>query len=962
MDRQPLVSIIVRTKDRPGLLKRALQSIAAQTYRPIEVVLVNDGGCDLDVEELKTILGDVSLNYIRLEKNTGRAHAGNVGIENAKGEYIGFLDDDDEFYQEHVETLVTFLRNSNYRVAYTSTEMIFSGQLRASCNEPKVFSKDFSYPEMLIVNYIPFNSLMFHKQIMGNGVKFDESLEFYEDWDFLINVAQEYPFWHIDRVTARYNQWDREIQINNRDEEQIRSMHLRIMDKHRGKIRNEFILQIYNERSRLMLENNDLQRKISKLEESIREKDASIREKDASIREKDASIREKDARISIMQNNIILMQDTLGWKVLDKIRLFREKILPIGTFRRKVYNILAKSMKIIIREGFRGFYSRVRFRLESSVGFYKYLLKKALLILRRNGFRAFIGYGSQYLINGKDLQKRIGMYDYGAYEEWIEKNEKYDELRIRKEIEELRYKPKISIITPVFNPQKKVFVEMLESIVKQTYYNWELCLADASSVSYVREIVESYVSNYKTKIKVKYLKTNQGISGNSNEALSMADGEYVALLDHDDTLAPFALFEVVKCINKNPEVDFIYSDRDIITTEGKRMYPFFKPDWSPDFLLSQNYICHFNVIRKSLLDSLGGFREGYDGSQDYDLILRVAEATDKICHIPKILYHWRTVKGSCAVDPEAKPYAYDAALKALNDAFVRRGWKGRVIRGMSPGYYNPVFYIDRHERVSIIIASESKENGKALKRCMNSIQNTKSYDNCEIIIVKSVSSDIDVSTVFQDKSNIKVLSYNGCFNLYEMYNFAVLNSEGEHVFFLSEDAEIINNGWLEFMLGLSQRGGIGVVGAKLLYPNGYIQAAGFIVNTEGNIKLSHHKHPPGSSGYNGRLAYICNVSAVSDVCMLVKRKIFEAVSGFEPSLSVLAPIDLCFKIRQRGLLVVYEPRAEIVYHSDLSLRYEHVHKEALEAFIQKWNSVIAEGDPYYNPNLEPKRCDFSIKL
>lgn len=994
MNNNPLISIIVRTKDRPKLLLRALKSIASQTYRPIEAVLVNDGGCDLDIGEIRQTLGDVSVNYVRLEQNAGRAHAGNVGIENAKGEYIGFLDDDDEFYPEHVETLVSFLKHSDYKVAYTGVEMVFSNSEHdSSLNDANVvFSKDFSYPDILIVNYIPFNSLLFCRDVIGAEIRLDESLELYEDWDFLIRIGRKYPFWHIKKITARYNQWDKDMQVNRRDEKEIRNMHMKIMDIHREKITNDFILEVFNERNRLKLENiemggimnrvktvlvefmshdllkpeveNDKDFLLTKIHDILHDKEDLIHKNQIEIAklqrkitEMQQVIHDKEAHILMIQNNLMRMRDAIGWVLLEKIRLFRDKLLPSNSIRRKVYDVFVKSIKIIIREGLRSFYFRVGDRLKSYIKECSYLSKKAVLILKRYGVKNFIRYGYQYLISGNVFLKATDIY-----KQWIEKNEQYDELEIKKKIEAFKYKPKISVITPVYNIDPKWLNKCIESVINQFYYNWELCLHDDGSTNKNTLQCLKAWDGKDDRIKISFGERNSGISVASNEALSMATGDYVALLDHDDALAHFALFEVVKALNEDPEIDFIYSDRDIITTEGKRLHPFFKPDWSPDYLLSQNYICHLNVVRKSLIDSLGGFREGYDGSQDYDLALRVTEATDRIFHIPIILYHWRIVEGSAAIDPEAKPYAYDAAIKALNDAFERRRWKGKVIEGASKGYYNPVFHINKHEKVSIVIASEFKEGDRALKKCLDSIRNMTSYDNYEIIIIKSGAADADELARFQHMDNIKILRYDGHFNFHEMSNYAVSASEAEHIVFLGEDTEIVSHEWLQYMLGLSQRKETGIVGAKLLYLDGYVQAAGLIINKNGKAILSHHRHPRDSSGYNGRIAYINNVSAVADVCMMVRRDVFEAVSGFDPSLSVLAAIDLCFKIRQRGLFVTYEPRAEIVCHSDLFLRYENVDKETCgyKMFIEKWGGVIAKGDPYYNPNLDSENCDFSI--
>jgi glycosyltransferase involved in cell wall biosynthesis len=306
--KSPLVSIIVRTKDRPELLKRALQSIAVQTYRPIEVILVNDGGCDLNVKEIESILRDVSLNYIRLEENTGRSHAGNVGIKSAKGEYIGFLDDDDEFYPEHVMTLISFLSNQfHYKVAYTDTEMIFkefsTEKTRMADVKKNIFSKDFSYNALLFGNYIPFNSIIFSREILDSTTWLDENLDLYEDWNFLIKIGQIYPFYHIKKLTAKYNQWSKDLQINQRDYNLNERVRLQIINKHRGKIPPEFLLHIWEDRER------------------------------------------KGFRIADLENTMDLISDSMGWRFLIRIRKIREKLIPYGTKRRKIYDSGIKLIK-----------------------------------------------------------------------------------------------------------------------------------------------------------------------------------------------------------------------------------------------------------------------------------------------------------------------------------------------------------------------------------------------------------------------------------------------------------------------------------------------------------------------------------------------------------------------------------------------------------------------------------------
>jgi glycosyltransferase involved in cell wall biosynthesis len=915
--KENVVSIIVRTKDRPKLLIRALQSIANQTYKYIEVVLVNDGGCDLDIKELQDILGGILLNYIRLKKNTGRAHAGNTGIKNAQGEYVGFLDDDDELYPDHVETLVSVLKLTEFQIAYADVEMIIN---RVSPDEKEVvtmervtFSRDCSYPEIIMSNYIPFNSLLFRKGIFEITGVLDEDFELYEDWELLIRIAEKYQLFHVRKITAIYNQWSRELQINQKDIEHMKATHLKVINKHRDKISNEFILKIWQES-----EGKDA---------IIADKNAILKEKEAVLTEKinlsphfQRVISEKDTKIVQLENEMNTIHETLGWQILETLRMAREKYFRPGTRRRKIYDLSIKSVKYIQRSGFIQFLSKV-----------------------------FCKYNMAAYLKDKNI-----------YESWISKNEP-DAATLKWQIKlaaEFKVRPRISIVTPVYNPLKSAFIEMIESVINQTYDNWELCLADASTEAYTREIIEQYRNKY-GRIRVKYLDKNYGIAGNSNEALSLATGDFIALLDHDDTIAPFAMFEVVKSINNNPDVDFVYSNRDKISNDGKRFDPFFKPAWSPDYLLAQNYLCHLNVFRKTIIERAGGFRQGYDGSQDYDLVLRVTELTDKIVNIPKVLYHWRVVDGSASGDPEAKPYAYDAAIRALQDAVDRRGWKGTVTRGLTRGLYRVRFHVNGNSEISLIIPTKDKID--VLKKCVDSILQKTTYSNYEIVLVDNMSVEEKTFRYYEELkkiSRVKILTYNKPFNFSEINNYAVSQTHTEYIVFLNNDTEIITGDWLETMLGFAQRKETGAVGAKLLYPDMTIQTAGLILDEKGNVWRSHHRHPRNSLGYSGRIQSTQNVSAVAAACMMVRREVFDEVGGFNTEYVVAhGDIDFCLKLRERNYLIVYEPHAELYHHESLTRGYEDTPekverlKKETQLLLRKWGHMLKNKDPYYNANL-----------
>ncbi len=592
----------------------------------------------------------------------------------------------------------------------------------------------------------------------------------------------------------------------------------------------------------------------------------------------------------------------------------------------------------------------------------------------------------QLFRDGNEINGQIGFQCFtkeairDPYRLWILQNDPSEAQleQMRKECVTFSYRPKISIVTPVWNTDERWLRRAIESVLEQTYDNWELCIADGGST---RESVERVLKEYAEKdsrIKVKSLDENKGISGNSNEALSLAAGDFIGLLDHDDELAPFALCEVVKLLNKKRHVSFIYSDEDKIDEKRRRNNPFFKPDWSPDTFFSHNYICHFSVIKRELVQRVGGFREGYDGSQDYDLFLRVTETLDEreIAHIPKILYHWRTIQGSAADNVEAKPYAIVAAKKALANALYRRGIKASVLDGPYLSSYRVRYEITGNPKVSIIIPTKDKVG--VLQTCVNSILEMTDYENYEVVIVDNQSREPETHDYYQRIKNnphVKVLEYDSPFNFSAINNFAVAHADGEYLVLLNNDTEIVAEEWLTAMLEHAQREEVGAVGAKLLYYNNTIQHAGVVLGITGSpgekgVAGHSHKHLSDRAlGYFLRPHIIGNVSAVTAACMMVRRDVYEQVGGLEEDLVVaFNDVDFCLKIRDRGYLIVYTPYAKLYHYESLSRGYED-NPEKQARFLkevryvrEKWGGVIDTGDPYYNPNLTLEREDFSANI
>ena len=511
-------------------------------------------------------------------------------------------------------------------------------------------------------------------------------------------------------------------------------------------------------------------------------------------------------------------------------------------------------------------------------------------------------------------------------------------------LKDFQYRPIISIIMPVYNSKETWLRYAIESVINQSYPYWELCIADDCSPNEdVRTILKEYAEKDK-RIKIIFLEENQGISGATNNAFELASGEFVGLLDHDDELDSSCLYEVVKLLNENPELDFIYTDEDKIAYDGRYVEPFFKPDFSPDLLMAMNYINHFSVFRKCIITKVGGWRKNYEGSQDYDLVLRVTEVTNKVAHIRKILYHWRKVPGSTADKINAKEYALISAKRALEDSLKRRGIDGNVDM-IHPGIYRVRYKIVGNPLVSIIIPTKDKVD--LLKKCISSIYEKSTYNNFEIIVINNNSVENETFLYFKelqkiDKIHIVDLPIE--FNYSKLNNLAVHKANGDYLLFLNNDIEVIANNWIEELLGYAQRSHVGAVGAKLIYPNNTIQHAGVVIGE----RIAWHAFYgyPSESPFIDMLYVARNCSAVTGACLMVSKKIFEEIDGFDEELSVVYnDVDLCLKILEKGYYNVWNPNA-LLYHYESATRGKDHPKNNVDYFFEKWSKLLKKGDPF----------------
>ena len=610
-------------------------------------------------------------------------------------------------------------------------------------------------------------------------------------------------------------------------------------------------------------------------------------------------------------------------------------------------------------------------------------IKKGYRYLKRHGMK-------QFLIR---LTERFQQEDID-YETWFGLNKATE-----KELQEQRknppeHGPLISIVVPVYRTPEIYLREMMESVMEQTYGNWELCLADASprgeqlrqdlkkikgrkTRDAVMKIPDgdteltSVIREYQLKdsrIRYEILKENKSIAENSNAAMEMATGDFVGLLDHDDTLEPNALYEVARKICEDDRVDVVYTDEDKINSKGtKHLTPNMKPDFNLDLLRSNNYICHLFVVRRILMEKVGGFRKEFDGAQDYDFILRCTEEAEKIAHVHKVLYHWRTHEKSTSDNPESKIYAFHAGRRAVESHLQRLGIQAEVEETCDLGYYRVKYPVTGSPLVSILIPN--KDQLQTLKKCLKSIWEKTEYTNYEILIIENNSTEKETFEFYKridGRHHVRVLYWDKEFNYSAINNFGAAQAKGEYLLLLNNDTEVITKGWMKELLSHCQRTEVGMVGAKLYFPDNTIQSAGTIIGMGGMADHAFVNMDRKKSGYMHRASIQVDMSGVTAACAMVKRSVYEEVHGLEEKLTVaFNDVDLGLKIVTAGYLIVFDPYAELYHYESKSrgINDEKKERHAREVKYtqEKWADFLAAGDPCYNQNLTLAKHNFSLR-
>ena len=590
-----------------------------------------------------------------------------------------------------------------------------------------------------------------------------------------------------------------------------------------------------------------------------------------------------------------------------------------------------------------------------------FLLKKAALEYKMNGMK-----GVLHKTRNKLLHKSVTR-------KYIDRHTLTEEETIRQRSAVFDKNIKFSILVPLYNTPLRYLDEMIESVLAQTYGNFELCLADGSDDAHteVGERALMYVARDK-RVLYRKLKENKGIPGNTNECINMATGDFIALFDHDDVLHPAALYEIMKVIcEKN--ADFVYTDEatfqgdditDIITFH-------FKPDFAIDNLRANNYICHFSAFSAKLLEKSGLFRDEYNGSQDHDMILRLTSVAENVCHVPKLLYFWRSHPSSVAADIGAKPYAIEAGKNAVKDHLKQFGLNAEVESSKAfPTIYRIKYELKSRPRISILIPN--KDHIKDLTKCIESIRDISTYENYEIIVIENNSTEELTFRYYEylESIGVKVVYYKGGFNYAAINNFGAGYADGEYLLLLNNDTEVIAPEWMEEMLMYGQREDVGAVGAKLYYGDDTIQHAGIVIGL-GAHRAAGHTHygvPKENLGYMGKLFYAQDVSAVTGACMLVKKALYERLGGLDEQFTVaFNDVDFCLRIREEGLLVVFTPYAELYHYESKSRGFEDTEEKKrrfeseVRIFRERWAKLLEKGDPYYNPNFTLNRADYSLR-
>ena len=997
----PLVSILVRSIDRE-FLAEALDSVALQTYPNIEVVVIAAlPGHRL----LPTKCGPFNLRLLQTDAPLLRSRCANKAMASAQGSLLLFLDDDDWLMPGHIARLAhAFARQPHALAIYTGISLVdIEGKPRG-----QTFDLPFDAIRQMAGNLMPIHAVLFRAKVLEQGCRFDEALDRYEDWDFWLQLSKLAPMVHLPGVSGAYRihessgvhvdagaagaasgniyqkwetQWTRE-QIGQ------------IM--HRVWSHPEVETSLADARQRLAaaeqeatqlrastvhLQDAQTQRALTlaQLESALSERalaaallDTALMQRVSTLAQHESAVAQRETiflqqEIRLAQLESVQAQQALA--VADQTQAFdalaRTSAEMAGQLAQRSHDLAAVlgSRSWRMTHPVRWSTTQLRQRPWFQVGMRR--IRRLLDVRRKEGLTGVWQFLHRRV--GQSLQRNTPYSTLIERSDQSATGEPSDELALK--VSDMVYRPVISVVMPVYNPPLQFLKEAVDSVRNQAYPFWELCIADdASSDLGVRDYL-STLATQDRRIKLVLRQNNGHIVAASNSALALASGEFVALLDHDDIIPKDALYWMAEAINRHPVASVLYSDEDKIGLDGKRCDPYFKSDWNLELFLSQNMVSHLGVYRKALLDEVGGFRPGYEGSQDYDLALRcvLKLLPTQIVHIPRVLYHWRISPGSTALSPNEKSYAQLAGHRALSDYLVASNLGGRV-ESLPNGFYRVHPQLPSVlPLVSLIIPTRNAL--ELVKQCVESILSKTSYANYEILLIDNGSDDPAALAYFSELNQhkrIRVIRDDSEFNYAGLNNRAVKLANGELIGLVNNDIEVIAPGWLDEMVGLALRPGVGAVGARLWYPNETLQHGGVIIGLGGVAGHAHWGIQRGDPGYFGRGVLTQVLSGVTAACLVVRKSVYEQVAGLdEMNLKVaFNDVDFCLKLTEAGYRNVWTPYAEM-YHHESATRGADDSPEKQARFSseeqymhRRWGHLFSS-DPYYNVNLTLTQPSFA---
>lgn len=960
MTHSDLISVVIAYHNCHLYIEQALKSLVWQTHPNIEVIVVNDGSDDADSAYLEALLKNFNDIIYKKQENHGLSHARNQGAYAATGDYLVFLDADDKLHPNYLEKTLAHLKNHpEYKIVYTKARYF------EASTKPWELKPCHDIKDLLMGNQI-YCSALHRRQDFLAIQGFDESLASHEDWDYWLRLLGDGKIGWIDEELFFYRKRLDQSSLSDALAQDLSA-------------NAQSWQAVYRKNEALFLHHGfgfwSLTQKITTLNEQLNQQSKDnlvLRQENTQLqllkKQLDVQLGHEKQKQNIQENLQIAHQalQDAHHDLLEKNRK-QKRLLSFRVVKPFLNTERALHSLNDYRKGFRKLYQKHGVLPAYHLTKDKY---------RTHGYKQTKAYLKQQLkpksatlTSQSQTPTSFWVGDRISYQKWIAQNEHLDIQACMDAIDGFAYQPLINILMPVYKSNLDYLRQAIDSVLAQIYPNWQLCISDdASNEPKLLALLQEYSKD--SRIQVVIRKENGHISQNSNSALALCQGEWTALMDHDDLLPPHSLFEVVKALQARPDAMLVYSDEDKIDAHNLRFLPHFKPDFNLNLLYSQNYISHLGVYKTHLAKSIGGFRVGFEGSQDYDFLLRYLSKIpkDTIIHIPKILYHWRAIEGSTALNADEKSYTTQAGLKALREYFKNLQQNVTVSQGVGANLYRVQWHWQQIPLVSLIVPTY---NAYALtKQLIDSILQKTTYPNYEIILVNNCSDDPRALAYFDNlKTNphIQVLDYPHPFNYSAINNFAVAHAKGSLIGLINNDIEVINSDWLDEMVGHALRPDVGCVGAKLYYPDDTIQHAGVIVGINGVAAHSHKHAQKEDFGYFSRLVVSQNFMAVTAACLVVKKSIFDEVGGLNQTHLTIAfnDVDFCLKVAKAGYRNVWTPYAKLYHHESVSRGTEDS-PEKIQRFnqeiaymIQNWHTNVYH-DPCYNPNLSFDSENFGI--